>query len=185
MLAKVKVVVPWRTLSVVVVLLMHCYSVQGWLSALPVPVPVPVLPGVPNTRGQEQRSAITRHQLAMTTTPTSTTTTNEETEQQEQPGVLDGVSEFEQWFQTLGNKANCDASIRHGAFGTLRGLQQLPASAASAAASVAKVNGRLTVATVPKTAVLMSSYADKDWDSQLAVMLWKECIKGEQSDIYG
>jgi hypothetical protein len=85
--------------------------------------------------------------------------------------VLGGVSEFEKWFKDT-DKATSLSSIQHQAFGSLRGL-----------ACQESVNG--SVITVPKTVVLSSSYGDEDWDSQLAVKLWAECLRGRQSSIYG
>lgn len=85
--------------------------------------------------------------------------------------VLGGVSEFEKWFKDT-DKATSLSSIQHQAFGALRGL-----------ACQESVNG--IVLTVPKTVVLSSSYGDDDWDSQLAVKLWTECMRGSQSSIYG
>jgi hypothetical protein len=86
--------------------------------------------------------------------------------------VLGGVAEFDQWFKNV-DKADCQSSIQHHAFGSLRGLKCQESTDGSASI------------TVPKDVVLSSSYADEDWDSQLAVKLWNECKRGRQSDVYG
>jgi predicted ATP-binding protein involved in virulence len=171
-------VVGWSTLSIAFLFA----NVDGWV--------VPVVPGqglrVFATSTPPKRVAsfkyLTRSKLTATTEQEEQQERKDEEEkkpQQEQRlyDVLDGVSDFEDWFQSL-DRASCDSSIRHAAFGSLRGLKQQVDS---------PLDGRVVdvVATVPKTAVLSSSYADKDWDSQLAILLWKECIKGTRSDIYG
>lgn len=87
-------------------------------------------------------------------------------------GVLGGVPEFDEWFAKV-DKATCRSGIEHHAFGSLRGLKCSDKSSDG------------NVLNVPKEVVLVSSYADDDWDSQLAQQLWEECRKGKSSDFYG
>jgi hypothetical protein len=87
---------------------------------------------------------------------------------------LGGVTEFDAWFAALGEKATCQSSIRHTAFGRLRGLECRDGSLINQ-----------IVLTVPKTVVLSSNYSEADWDAQLATKLWKECLKGQNSGMYG
>jgi hypothetical protein len=91
-----------------------------------------------------------------------------------QADALGGVAEFDQWFANLdGDKATCQTSIQHHAFGSLRGLK----------CQDSNMDGN--VLTVPKNVVLSSSYGDDDWDSQLAQKLWAECKRGRSSEYYG
>ena len=175
-------VVGWSTLSIAFLLV----SVDGWV--------LPVVPG-PRLNVLATSACTCRLNSFRQSTRTILTATTEQQEQEQQqndgeepqqqqqqqepptiPDILDGVSDFEDWFQSL-ERASYDGSIRHSAFGSLRGLKQFKSLDGRVAVDV--------VATVPKTAVLSSSYADKDWDSKLAILLWKECIKGKQSDIHG
>lgn len=84
---------------------------------------------------------------------------------------LGGVDQFDEWFSKL-DKASCQSSIQHASFGSLRGLE-----------CAGNENGE--VLKVPKSVILSSSYADEDWDAQLAVQLWNECIKGRSSELFG
>lgn len=87
---------------------------------------------------------------------------------------MGGVDEFESWFAQAPG-ASCLSSIKHAAFGPfLRGLS-----------CSSKMETNSPVATVPESLVLSTSYSNPDWDVELAQALWRECLKGPKSDLYG
>jgi hypothetical protein len=88
---------------------------------------------------------------------------------------MGGVKEFEEWFTAAPGTA-CLPTIRHAAFGSLRGL---------AYTSSEPLQPKTPALTVPNSLVLSAPYADPDWDVQLAQQLWSECMKGDKSNVYG
>mmetsp|Transcript_1979 Transcript_1979/g.2399 ORF Transcript_1979/g.2399 Transcript_1979/m.2399 type:complete len:392 (+) Transcript_1979:56-1231(+) len=88
--------------------------------------------------------------------------------------VLGGVTNFEQWFGKL-EKSSCLSSISHAAFGSLRGL--------TCSEIINEENKNIL--TVPGDIILSSSYANENWDVELAKKLWTECMKGSQSSLSG
>jgi hypothetical protein len=86
--------------------------------------------------------------------------------------VLAGVKEFEDWFRQI-DKASLSSSVKHAAFGSLRGLEYTG-------------DGPLgSILTLPASVVLSAPFSDTDWDSQLAQQLWKECLQGKQGALSG
>jgi hypothetical protein len=90
--------------------------------------------------------------------------------------VLGGVSDFERWFGSV-KGAKVSPSIRHGAFGLLRGLicedgTRVPFSQGP-------------ILKLPKDIVLSTKYEDENWDADLAIQLGDECLKGKRSHIFG
>ena len=107
---------------------------------------------------------------------TTSTTSNDE------PPVLGGTQQFDSWFQSKVVGGKSQPGLKHATFqsNSLRGVQY----------GGSKNRG---IVEVPEKVVLRTEYnrntkdgsVDEDWDSRLAVMLVKECLKGEDSDIFG
>jgi hypothetical protein len=114
------------------------------------------------------------------TTTTTTTTTTSFASKATEDFVLGGVSEFEKWFGSI-KGAKILPSIRHDAFGLLRGLSSSwedPSTTPNSSESI-------TIITLPKDIVLSARYEDENWDANLAMQLGEECQKGSQSFMYG
>ena len=93
---------------------------------------------------------------------------------------MGGVSDFESWFQII-EGAKCDSGVRHaqfGAEGNLRGLTYSQDAASSS--TIAN-----PILTIPKSVVLENDFTQSDWDTKLAIKLWKELQKGSSSSISG
>mmetsp|Transcript_13844 Transcript_13844/g.39794 ORF Transcript_13844/g.39794 Transcript_13844/m.39794 type:complete len:455 (+) Transcript_13844:66-1430(+) len=98
------------------------------------------------------------------------------------PPILGGTEAFETWFTSSSVGGKQQPGLRHATFqsDTLRGLEY----------SSSKERG---VVQVPESVVLRTDYnrnsndgrPDEGWDARLAVMLVKECLKGEESDLAG
>ena len=98
------------------------------------------------------------------------------------PPILGGTEAFESWFtsQAVGGKQR--SGLRHATFqsDTLRGLEYSGSKERS-------------IVEVPEDVVLRTDYnrntkdgrPDEGWDARLAVMLVKECLKGEESNLSG
>ena len=98
------------------------------------------------------------------------------------PPILGGTEAFESWFtsQAVGGKQQ--PGLRHATFqsDTLRGLEYSGSKERS-------------IVEVPEDVVLRTDYnrntkdgrPDEGWDARLAVMLVKECLKGEESNLSG
>jgi len=108
----------------------------------------------------------------------STSTPSESTD----PSILGGTEAFESWFtsQSIGGKQQ--SGLRHATFqsDTLRGLEYSGSK-------------ERNIVEVPEAVVLRTDYnrdskdgrPDEGWDARLAVMLVKECLKGEDSNLSG
>jgi hypothetical protein len=95
--------------------------------------------------------------------------------------VLGGVPEFNDWFGKLpGDKASMSNSVTHAAFGSLRGLEYIGNTTV-----VPFISAGTSILKLPRNVVLHTSFADKNWDSQLAQQLWKECLQGKQGKLSG
>ena len=86
--------------------------------------------------------------------------------------TLEGVAEFERWFSSIPG-SDIDSSVRHEAFGNLRGLTMKNSGSDG------------PVITVPRSVVLQSDMNDPDWDAHLAKQLWRECSALSTSPLYG
>lgn len=107
--------------------------------------------------------------------------------------ALQGVGQFEQWFQkatTATNESNNNSMklLRHGMFSNGRGLEFIGKS------KIDIVNNGKAVISLPKDLVLQSPYVDNkdelddiayDWDVNLSLQLLKECKLGDKSSLYG
>ena len=98
------------------------------------------------------------------------------------PPILGGTEAFESWFASSSVGGKQQPGLRHATFQSdaLRGLEY----------SGSKDRG---VVEVPEAVVLRTDYnrnsndgrPDEGWDARLAVLLVKECVKGEDSDLVG
>eukprot|EP00543_Licmophora_paradoxa_P010192 CAMPEP_0202475654 /NCGR_PEP_ID=MMETSP1360-20130828/93019_1 /ASSEMBLY_ACC=CAM_ASM_000848 /TAXON_ID=515479 /ORGANISM="Licmophora paradoxa, Strain CCMP2313" /LENGTH=254 /DNA_ID=CAMNT_0049102833 /DNA_START=66 /DNA_END=830 /DNA_ORIENTATION=- len=113
--------------------------------------------------------------LSASSTSMDTTTSN--------PAPLAGVSDFENWFASLGNQATCLATIQHAAFGSLRGLEF--SGEDNEQQQQQQLGEQLSVLQIPNSIVLATNAGDNDWDATLAKQLWEECQKGTNSNIKG
>lgn len=91
--------------------------------------------------------------------------------------VMGGVSQFENWFSSVAK----EQKAKHAAFqsGTLRGLEY-------------SGKDKRNILVVPDNLVLKTNYnrnkertVDENWDSNLSVLLLKECLKGSESELSG
>lgn len=91
--------------------------------------------------------------------------------------ILGGVSKFERWFADVAK----EQKAKHAAFqsGTLRGLEY-------------SGKDKRNILVVPDKLVLKTDYnrnkertVDENWDSNLSVLLLKECLQGEESELSG
>lgn len=99
-----------------------------------------------------------------------------------EPPILGGTETFESWFTSKSVGGKQQSGLRHATFqsDTLRGLEY----------SGPKERG---IVEVPEDVVLRTDYnrnskdgrPDEGWDARLAVMLVKECLKGEESNLSG
>ena len=98
------------------------------------------------------------------------------------PPILGGTEAFESWFASSSVGGKQQPGLRHATFQSdaLRGLEY----------TGSKDRG---VVEVPEAVVLRTDYnrnsndgrPDEGWDARLAVLLVKECLKGEDSDLAG
>jgi len=112
------------------------------------------------------------------------------TEMVEPSSKLQGVEEFEKWFENSNeDRSDNDTStyVKHGIFSNGRGLQFV-------GNEKDVLSDGKAVVTLPKELVLRSTIVEDkevletvadDWDSVLALQLLRECKRGKQSDIYG
>ena len=99
-----------------------------------------------------------------------------------EPPILGGTETFESWFTSKAVGGKQQSGLCHATFlsDTLRGLEY----------SGSKERG---IVEVPEDVVLRTDYnrnskdgrPDEGWDARLAVMLVKECLKGEESGLSG
>ena len=110
------------------------------------------------------------------------TSTSAEPTSSADPPILGGTEAFESWFASSSVGGKQQPGLRHATFQSdeLRGLEY----------SGSKDRG---VVEVPEAVVLRTDYnrnsndgrPDEGWDARLAVLLVKECVKGEDSDLVG
>jgi len=110
------------------------------------------------------------------------TSTSAEPTSSADPPILGGTEAFESWFASSSVGGKQQPGLRHATFHSdaLRGLEY----------SGSKDRG---VVEVPEAVVLRTDYnrnsndgrPDEGWDARLAVLLVKECVKGEDSDLVG
>lgn len=120
--------------------------------------------------------------LSSSTTTTDADTPGAATAVNNEPPILGGVQQFDSWFQSKSVGGKSQPELRHATFqsNTLRGLQY-------------DGSKDRCIVEVPEKVVLRTEYnrntkdgsVDENWDARLAVMLVKECLKGEGSDIFG
>jgi len=150
---------------------------------------LPLLPS-PVIHAFHQRASVLRSStdgrkclhLSSSTTTTGADTPGAVTASSSEPPILGGVQEFDTWFQSKSVGGKSQPELRHATFqsNTLRGLQY----------DGGKDRG---IVEVPEKVVLRTEYnrntkdgsVDENWDARLAVMLVKECLKGEGSDVFG
>ena len=109
-------------------------------------------------------------------------TSAEPTSSSADPPILGGTEAFESWFASSSVGGKQQPGLRHATFQSdaLRGLEY----------TGSKDRG---VVEVPEAVVLRTDYnrnsndgrPDEGWDARLAVLLVKECLKGEGSDLAG
>ena len=122
----------------------------------------------------------TRQNVHPTTKRYSTKTSNTE-------GQLNGVQEFESWFQSKTLENDTMKYVSHAKFSNGRGLEFI--------GSIKDVLGtEKPVIELPKEFVLKSTFVEdkqtlesmaEDWDVVLSVQLLQECQKNEESDLFG
>lgn len=86
------------------------------------------------------------------------------------------IQVFESWFSSI-DGSWLDSGIRHGMIGKLRGLLWNK--------NDGKIELATRVATIPRSVVLSTDYSQGDWDSKLAVLLWKSVAEGGNSPYAG
>lgn len=86
----------------------------------------------------------------------------------------DEIQAFESWFSSA-DGSQVDSGIQHGTVGNLRGLLW----------NKPVVETSTKVATIPGSTVLSTDYTQDDWDSKLAMMLWKAVEEGDSSTYSG
>ena len=117
--------------------------------------------------------------LSASTSPSAESTSSSSSAD---PPILGGTEAFESWFTSKSVGGKQQSGLRHATFqaDTLRGLEY----------AGPKERG---IVEVPEDVVLRTDYnrnskdgrPDEGWDARLAVMLVKECLKGEESNLSG
>lgn len=140
---------------------------------------IPRTPVASTFHSSYRRQRKPSHLFADTTLSSSA---NTDTTSTSEPSILGGTQQFQSWFQSKAVGGKALPELKHATFqsNNLRGLEY----------DGTKDRG---VVEVPEKVVLRTEYnrntqdgkVDEDWDSRLAVLLVKECLKGEDSDLFG
>jgi len=118
------------------------------------------------------------------TSSSSSSSTSRSSTTNDIPSCLEGVAEFEQWWNQINPSSNRN-QLEHASFDSdqLRGLKF------STTQNIENLNGQDTIVSVPRSRVLHTPLQTKDtemdWDTNLSIQLLEEYSKGKSSAMYG